>query len=176
MPIIPIIKSGGSKPSGKITITENGTGIDVAKYAEADVAVASASWEGKVTVINNTGNNVTVYAAKEGQNLIDETLLHNGESTQISMPCRSYTSYGHTYSQVTGIFYIVRSALSTASTAPALKVSASGNPLVYDPVMITTKNGQYIDYVADAIMIKKSTMQLNSKSVTYTLTQEAQSS
>lgn len=65
MPIIPIIRSGGSKPSGKITITENGTGIDVALYAEADVAVpASAVVSGtKSITANGTGIDVTNYAA-----------------------------------------------------------------------------------------------------------------
>lgn len=172
MPIIPIIRSGGPKPSGKITITENGTGIDVAAYAEADVAVPITSWQGNVTVVNNTGRNVTVYVAKEGQNLIDETLIHDSESVRISMPCNSYTYSGHTYLHVGGVFYVKRSSYSTASTTPKLKVTASGSPLAYDPVMITKANGQYTDYIADVIMIKELTTTNNYKSVTYTLSEE----
>lgn len=33
------------QPSGKITITQNGTNIDVSSYASADVNVSSASWQ-----------------------------------------------------------------------------------------------------------------------------------
>ena len=64
MPIIPIIRSGGPKPSGKIEITNNGTGIDVAQYAEADVAVpASAVVSGtKSITANGTDIDVTNYA------------------------------------------------------------------------------------------------------------------
>ena len=45
-------------PSGKITITENGTDIDVSSYATADVAVSGGSSDfstAEVTVTNNAG-------------------------------------------------------------------------------------------------------------------------
>lgn len=54
----------GSKPTGTITITENGTGIDVAQYADATVAVpASAVVSGtKSITANGTNIDVTNYA------------------------------------------------------------------------------------------------------------------
>lgn len=57
---------GGITPTGKITITENGTGIDIAEYATADVSVSGGSSDfstAQVTVINNTSSDVMCFAA-----------------------------------------------------------------------------------------------------------------
>ena len=80
MPIIPIIRSGGPKPSGKITITENGTGIDVAQYAEADVAVPSSDpILGEITVKTYTsGYYVDIYGII---NIIDGKVKSAGRAS-----------------------------------------------------------------------------------------------
>lgn len=51
------------QPSGKITITENGTDIDVSEYATADVNVSGGSSDfstANVTIINNAGDSVSL--------------------------------------------------------------------------------------------------------------------
>ena len=53
---------GGDAPTGKITITENGTDIDVAQYATADVNVPSAPNYNSLTIKNSTTG--TIYAPK----------------------------------------------------------------------------------------------------------------
>lgn len=55
-----VIQIGGVTPTGKITITENGTGIDVAQYASADVAVPEPT--GTITITTNGTTDVTQYA------------------------------------------------------------------------------------------------------------------
>lgn len=51
------------EPTGKITITENGNGIDVSQYAEADVNVPNPS-TGTINITENGENiDVTSYAA-----------------------------------------------------------------------------------------------------------------
>lgn len=58
------VVNGGVTPEGTITITQNGTGIDVAQYADATVAVpASAVVSGtKSITANGTNIDVTNYA------------------------------------------------------------------------------------------------------------------
>lgn len=66
---------GGSEPSGTITITENGTGLDVARYALADVNVPSAAsliqtlelgtLETTSTSATDTGKSFSVANAKD---------------------------------------------------------------------------------------------------------------
>lgn len=69
--VLDSMKVNGSEivtPSGKITITENGTDIDIAQYATADVAVEGGGGSSdfstvEVTIYNNSGDdNVTVSA------------------------------------------------------------------------------------------------------------------
>ena len=51
-------------PTGKINITANGTGIDVAQYATADVAVPQPA--GKIDIVaNGTGIDVADYATAD---------------------------------------------------------------------------------------------------------------
>ena len=53
----------GTTPSGKITITENGTDIDVAQYATADVAVEGGSSDfstAEVTLINTNADDISI--------------------------------------------------------------------------------------------------------------------
>lgn len=53
---------GGTEPTGTITITQNGTGIDVAQYATADVNVpASAVTSGTKSITANGSVDVTAY-------------------------------------------------------------------------------------------------------------------
>lgn len=62
--VLDSLKVNGSEietPSGKITITENGTDIDVAQYALADVNVEGGGGSSdfstaEVTIVNNTGD------------------------------------------------------------------------------------------------------------------------
>lgn len=51
------------KPKGKITITQNGTDIDVAQYATADVNVPTGiTPSGSLTITSNDTYDVTEYA------------------------------------------------------------------------------------------------------------------
>lgn len=55
-------------PTGKITITENGTGINIAQYATADVNVEGGGGSSdfstaNITVTNNTNNDIYIYGA-----------------------------------------------------------------------------------------------------------------
>ena len=57
------VGDGGITPTGKITITENGTGIDIAQYAEADVAVPQGIIPtGTVNITENGDTDGTNYA------------------------------------------------------------------------------------------------------------------
>lgn len=62
--VLASVVGGGVEPEGTITITENGTGIDVAQYADATIAVpASAVVSGtKSITANGTNIDVTNYA------------------------------------------------------------------------------------------------------------------
>ena len=54
----------GTTPSGKITITENGTDIDVAQYALADVAVPASASDfstAEVSIVNSTLAALDIY-------------------------------------------------------------------------------------------------------------------
>ena len=69
--VLDSLKVNGSEvvtPSGKITITENGTDIDVAQYALADVNVEGGGGSSdfstaEVTIINNTNDEMFIYVA-----------------------------------------------------------------------------------------------------------------
>lgn len=54
--------SGGTEPTGTITITENGT-VDVSEYAQADVNVpsAGATWPITITCANDSASNIIIY-------------------------------------------------------------------------------------------------------------------
>ena len=58
-------------PTGKKSITENGTGIDVASYATADVAVPNPS-TGKVNITSTAEVDVTNYATAQ---VVDANLI-----------------------------------------------------------------------------------------------------
>ena len=58
-------------PTGKKTITENGTNIDVAQYEKADVNVPNPS-TGKVNITGTTEVDVTNYATAQ---VVDENLI-----------------------------------------------------------------------------------------------------
>ena len=61
--VLASVVGGGEEPTGTITITENGTGINVAQYATADVAVpSSAPGYAEITLTNGTQK--TIYAPK----------------------------------------------------------------------------------------------------------------
>ena len=55
---------GGITPTGKITITQNGNGIDVAQYAEADVNVPNPS-TGNINITSMSQVDVTNYATAQ---------------------------------------------------------------------------------------------------------------
>lgn len=89
------LKVNGSEivtPSGKITITENGTDIDIAQYALADVSVegggSSDFSTAEVTIINNS---TTFYGFLEGACLLEDLL--GNEKLDIRMEIEEENTY-----------------------------------------------------------------------------------
>lgn len=86
------ISSGGVTPTGTKNITANGTNIDVASYAYADVAVPNsydAGDEGKVvsngTLVNQSSDSVTT------NGIVDTTLIN---SLTVNVPASGITPTG----------------------------------------------------------------------------------
>ena len=154
--------------SGTKSITTNGTDIDVTEYATVNVNVNSTTWQGQMTLNNNTGYAITVYTEKEGEALVQATTINNGESATIAMPCNMYKYSSYKYYHVGGTFYIVRAYEKTKT----LVVTQNGlGPPAYAPSKIYGTDYQgNPEYFADAIIIKQMTTQKDYKTVTYTLT------
>ncbi len=76
------VVGGGITPEGTITITENGTGIDVAEYATADVSVPIGSETGslKVTRTDNITVNIIV-TALTAQSFVSATTTLIGKNS-----------------------------------------------------------------------------------------------
>ena len=109
--VLDSLKVNGSEietPSGKITITENGTDIDIAQYALADVAVegggSSDFSTAKLTVINN--KEWHIQAADCPVALVEDEMLFGGFSvnanSQSVFDVIIYKGYAHILEIMTG--------------------------------------------------------------------------
>jgi hypothetical protein len=103
---------GGGAPSGKITITQNGTDIDVAQYATADVNVSASISLGKIAVTNNTGVSITVSNALGTNGEISPVNIPNGQTKNVSMP-KVYNSELGSYGMDGVMFLAFVSGLNT---------------------------------------------------------------
>lgn len=79
---------GGITPQGKITITENGTDIDVSSYALADVDVSrTVNFDGQLTLVNNLDSGAVVYGyVGEDGTFKERYTLSLGASVTINVP------------------------------------------------------------------------------------------
>lgn len=83
------VVGGGIEPEGTITITENGTGIDVAQYATADVSVPVGSDTGslKVTRTDNVTVNIVVTALTADSRVnATTTLIGKNSNKTVKVP------------------------------------------------------------------------------------------
>ena len=87
------VQGTGAVPTGKITISQNGTDIDVAQYATADVAVYDAKFQ-NVLFVNNATKPIIVYGYRVGSDGVLQTIggavspIESGSSA--SIPCIRY--------------------------------------------------------------------------------------
>ena len=97
-------------PTGKITITENGTDIDIAQYATADVNVEGGGGSSdfstaKMTVINNKEWTIQVNDCPVAS--VEDEMLFGGFSVnanrQSVFDVIIYKGYAHIFEMVTGV-------------------------------------------------------------------------
>lgn len=110
------VVGGGEEPTGTITITQNGTGIDVAQYATADVNV-SAVPECAVLTINNSSSSAKTISVENSYVFTDNgfeikgtpyTNISKGASKEFNLPYLTGVQPG-TY----GKGYMILSAQAT---------------------------------------------------------------
>lgn len=111
--VLDSMKVNGSEivtPSGKITITENGTDIDIAQYATADVNVEGGGGSSdfstaKMTVINNKTRTIQVNDCPVVS--VDDEMLFGGFSvdgnSQLVFDVIIYKGYAHILEMLTGV-------------------------------------------------------------------------
>ena len=134
------LKVNGSEvvtPSGKITITENGTDIDIAQYALADVNVEGGGGSSdfstaEVTIINNrVGEGIVKF---ELPNLYEE----DGDEWLTS----SVISYNENTTTMTPVLYKgIANALFYSEPSASITVTATGNITIDNGTCTITGNG-----------------------------------
>lgn len=126
---------GGSTPTGTITITENGTGIDVAQYALADVNVSGGSGipTCEITVVLSGGADPQI-------SLFTDTLsyrLVNNGLVAVQSPILTETTLTCPYMNFDPFY------LASLYVAPASTIAAT------DAVNCTWNSDDYIIMVTD---------------------------
>jgi len=109
---------GGITPQGKITITENGTDIDVAQYRTADVDVSrTVNFDGELTLVNNLDSGAVVfgYVGEDGT-FKENTTISPSASKTIKVPTR-------TNDNITGIKCLI--LLNVSAQVPEYTITPS---------------------------------------------------
>lgn len=116
------VVGGGIEPEGTITITQNGTGIDVAQYATADVVVPIGSNTGslKVTRTDSITKNIVV-AALTAESSVNATTTLIGKSSNKTVRVAT-----------TGTFWLVITVDIIGSPSRTMTVSGNtGGDVIY---------------------------------------------